>query len=366
MRQFNLDEGVSPLLCSIEGWGAAIGLGIAAAGTVVGAEISGSAAQGAAQTQATAANDASQVQLQMFDTTQKNLAPYMTSGTNALAALDYGLGIGPNKGGTAGSGGYGSLTAPFTAADYQKSPAYNFQFSQGQQAVQNSASAAGGIGGGNTLQALTSFGQGLANTDYYQAMQAYTSQQQQRYGMLSNTANSGQNAAANLGGIGTAVGGQIGANTIGAGNALAAGQIGVANAASGGINSLAQIANLYGNGSQGASYPFGNNPYTSTGGGAPGQWEQNYNPTGVAYCDYALKDHIEPYRFHGMSGLMTYKFRYKGDDKTHIGVIAQEAREKYPEAVFEGPRGYLMVDYKRIPSEDDWAEIDSMAHEVFA
>jgi hypothetical protein len=73
-------------------------------------------------------------------------------------------------------------------------------------------------------------------------------QQQQQYGMLSNAANSGQSAAAGLGGIATQVGGQIGSNTIGAGNALAAGQIGSANAASGGINSLTQLAMLYGNG----------------------------------------------------------------------------------------------------------------------
>jgi hypothetical protein len=305
----------------------------------------------------------------MFDTTQANLAPYMTAGKNALAALDFGLGIGPDKGGSAGSGAYGSLSQPFTAAQYQESPGYKFQFGQGVQAVQNSASAAGGIGGGNTLRALTQFGQGLANTDYYQAMQAYMAQQQQRYGMLSGAANSGQSAAAGLGGLSTQVGNSVGNNIVGAGNALAAGTLGVAGAASGGLNSLAQIANLYGNASGGGGtpyYPFGNNPYTSTGGGAPGQWEQNYNPTGVAYCDYALKTDIEPYLFDGMSGLRVYSFRHKGEDKKRLGYIAQEVEEKYPEAVFEGPRGFLMVDYKRVPSEEAWAELDAIAEGVFA
>ncbi len=215
--------------------------------------IQGSAATSAAQTQANSAANATQAQLSMFNTTQANLAPYMKAGGNALTALDYGMGIGPNTGGGASGVGYGSLTTPFSAAQYQQSPGYAWQMGQGVQAVQNSASAAGGIGGGNTLKALTQYGQGMANTDYQQAYQNYMQQQQQQYGMLSNAANSGQSAAAGLGGIATQVGGQIGSNTIGAGNALAAGQIGSANAASGGINSLTQLAMLYGNGGYGTA-----------------------------------------------------------------------------------------------------------------
>jgi hypothetical protein len=233
--------------CNIEGWGLAAAA-VVAAGAVGSAVISSDASKSAAQTQANAAQNATTAELSMFDKTQANLAPYMNSGTNALASLNYGLGVGPKSGASAGSGAYGSLTAPFTAADYTASPGYAWQMSQGIDAVQNSASAAGGIGGGNTLKGLTTFGQGLANSDYQQAYQNYLAQQQQRYGMLSNTAGSGQNAAAGLGAIGTTVGGQVGGNIIGAGNALAAGQIGSANAVTGGINSLAQLSALYGNG----------------------------------------------------------------------------------------------------------------------
>lgn len=48
------------------------------------------------------------------------------------------------------------------------------------------------------------------------------------------------------------------------------------------------------------------------------------------------------------SGLPVYCFQYLWDDVCHIGVMAQEARGIFPEAVFMGPGGYLMVDYARI------------------
>lgn len=350
--------------------------GIAAAGVVGavgGAIISGDASKSAAQTQANAAQNATNAQLSMFQTTQNNLAPYMSSGTNALSALNSGLGIGPNTGGPVG---YGSLTTPFSPAQYQQSPGYSFQMGQGVQAVQNSASAAGGIGGGNTLKALTTFGQGLANSDYQQAYQNYVGQQQQQYGMLSGVANSGQNAAAGLGGISAGVGQSIGGNIIGAGNALAAGQVGSANAITGGVNSLTQLASLYGSGSYGSqSLNSSNgsiNPFYAPQGGLV-QAPQAGSPY-VSYCDYGLKKNIVPMYFDGTSGLRVYEFHYKTQDDTAtkwLGHIAHEVAEKYLDAVTLGPKGFLKVDYskipsserypRRVPSEEDWDEIGEIA-----
>lgn len=218
------------------------GFAAAAVGTIAGSVIQGNAANSAAQTQAGATENATAAQLSMFNTTQSNLAPYMKSGTNALSNLNAAM---------------PGLTTPFSATQYQQSPGYAWQMGQGIDAVQNSASAAGGIGGGNTLKALTQYGQGLANTDYQQAYTNYMGQQQQTYNMLSGLANSGQNAAAGLGGISANVGQSVGQNMIGAGNALAAGQIGSANAATGGINSLTQLASLYGSGSYGSTAGIG-------------------------------------------------------------------------------------------------------------
>ena len=344
------------------------GFAIAAGGAIIGSTIQGSAATSAAQTQANAENNASALQMQMFNTTQQNLAPYMKSGGNALAALNVGLGIGPNSGGAKGVG-YGSLTAPFSAAQYQQSPGYAWQMSQGIDAVQNSASAAGGIGGGNTLKALTTYGQGLANSDYQQAYQNYVGQQQQQYNMLNNVANSGQNAAANLGGLSSQVGNSVGNNIVGAGNALAGGTLGAAGAASGGLNSLAQLGALYGNGSYGMGSAPGSSPgnqyntYQGVNGTLPGG---QFLPNGY-YCDYTLKTDFSPIYFDHTSGLQVYSFRFKGDDGRWHGYLAQEVQKKYPDAVSVGPKGFLKVDYAKIPKAElrkptleEWDELDEL------
>lgn len=48
------------------------------------------------------------------------------------------------------------------------------------------------------------------------------------------------------------------------------------------------------------------------------------------------------------AGLPVYTYRYKGSQATHMGVMAQEAREMFPDAVGEIGGGMLGVDYGRI------------------
>lgn len=203
-------------------WGAAIGAGA----SLLGGVLSSNAAQGAAQTQAGAANNATAAQLQMYNQNVQRLAPWTSAGSSALGTLQ---GLLP------------SLTQPFSASTYQQSPGYQWQLGQGTQAITDAASATGGVNSGNTLKALTSYGQGLANQDYYQAMQAYLNQNNQIYNMYSGLSNTGANAAGQIAGIGTSVGQSVGNNMIGAGNALAAGQVGSSNAIS---NSLGSLGNL--------------------------------------------------------------------------------------------------------------------------
>lgn len=212
------------------------GFAAAAIGTVASSVIGGNAASDAANTEAQASNNASQVQLDMFNKTQANEAPYLDAGGNALTALLKGIGVGP---GTTNSG-TGPLNAPFSMADFQHSPGYQFQMQQGENAVLNNKSALGGVNSGNTLKALTSYGQGVANQDYWNAYNAYVNGQNQKFGQLQTIAGSGQNAAANLGSLGTQVAGSVGNNIIGAGNASAAGTVGSANAISNGISGVSQ------------------------------------------------------------------------------------------------------------------------------
>lgn len=204
-------------------WGAAI----AAGGAIVGGLISSDASTSAANTQANAANQATAAQLQMFDQTRKDLAPYMQQGQIGLDQLNK-LIANPN-----------SVTTL---------PGYQFQLQQGQDAILNGA-AAGGLTG-NTLKALSQYGQGLASNYYNTA-----------YSQDLSLANLGQTSAAGVGNIGTSVANSIGQNTIGAGNALAAGQVGSANAINTGINNGLQnwlLASAL-QGGQGSPYGTGGN-----------------------------------------------------------------------------------------------------------
>lgn len=185
------------------------GFAAAAIGSIASAGIGYAASQSAAHTQQKAANDASKVQMDMFNQIQGNEKPYLDAGTNALAALQRG----------------------FSPADFQHSPGYNFQRQEGLDAIRNNASATGGVNSGNTLKALTRYGQGVANQDYWNAYNAFTSNNQ-------NLAGAGQNAAANLGGFGTQAAGNVANNIIGAGNAASAGQVAGATSGANAINGL--------------------------------------------------------------------------------------------------------------------------------
>src|ERR1700739_2765070 len=156
------------------------------AALIGGAAISGGASLLGANAQAQGAEAAAQVQQNMFNQTQANLKPYMGAGSTSLNYLMNLLGLGPQ-----GSAGIG----PAVAA----TPGYQFQFGQGQQALLNGTSATGGTRGGNTLKALTSFGQGEAQTGY-----------QNLIGDYGSVASLGENAAANLGNTSAQVGANLG------------------------------------------------------------------------------------------------------------------------------------------------------------
>lgn len=47
-------------------------------------------------------------------------------------------------------------------------------------------------------------------------------------------------------------------------------------------------------------------------------------------------------------GLGIYTFRYKGDPRTQMGVMAQDVQKKKPGAVGTGPGGLMMVDYSKV------------------
>lgn len=192
--------------------------------------------------------------------------------------------------------------APFTTAQFQASPGYQYNLQQGQNAVQNSNVGITGTLSGNTLNALQSNAMGLANQDWYNAMNQYynqyntafnannqnywqqynalNNQNLNAYAMYSGVANQGLSAATGAAAAGQANINQQNSNLLYGGNVQAAGQIGSANALNAGLtgvsntllappNNNSLVANLLGLQASSGQLPSGYDPsvYTNTTGG---------------------------------------------------------------------------------------------------
>ncbi len=195
--------------------------GIGAVGSIGSGLLGLFGADSAAKQQKNAANQALQLEQNQFAQTRSDLAPYRDAGgagINQLLAL---LGLGPG-----GAGGQQTALAG--------TPGYQFTLDQGMQGLQNSLAARGGAMGGNALKAIMGYGQGLASTNFQQAV-----------GDASGLAGIGENAAAATGTFG-ANAANAGAGLItGAGNAGAAGTMGGVNALAGGLGGIGQNALQY-------------------------------------------------------------------------------------------------------------------------
>jgi hypothetical protein len=257
-----------------------IGGAIAAGGAVLGGLLSSQGATSAADTQAASAAQAADVQRQMFNRTQANLAPWLQTGQVSLAELSSLLGLpqsttgapspltAPVQGGGVGllapfiqqaaqqtgpaaatpgaaTGQFdpnAPLVRPFSLQDFQASPAYQFNLSEGQKAIDKAAASRGAFYQPGTLQDVARFSQGLASNEFQNAFSNYQTNMGNIWNRLYSLSGSGQNAAANLGSFGTTVAGDIGNQVTGAANARAAGIVGQTNALTG---ALGNVGNYY-------------------------------------------------------------------------------------------------------------------------
>ncbi len=237
---------------AIAGIGAAAGAGIGAAGSMSAAGTQASVAEQAQQLQAQEAQNSLDFQKQEWATQQANEAPWLSAGKGALSNLQ-GILASPGQ-------GWNETFTPPTADQASKYPGYQFQLSQGEGALQNSAAAKGALYSGNTQEALANYAEQAGQTDYNnvynQAFQQYT----QRYGENQNQlnrlaalagvgqtaattlGNQGQAAASNIGNTYLTTGAQQGADLQNAAAASASGYVGAANAVNGGLSNL---TNLY-------------------------------------------------------------------------------------------------------------------------
>ena len=300
---------------------------------IIGSSLIGAlGSNSAANTQASTANNATAAQQAMFQQTEQNVAPWLQAGTGALNQLVAGTQPGGNL--------LPTQYTPFTMAQFQQDPGYQFQLQQGQNALTNASSLSGGQNS-NNLKGLLNFSQGLANTDYQTALNNYLQQfqlgnqtKQATYNDISGVAGSGLSAGLQQGQISQAVGQNIGSNIIGAGNAQAAGTVGVANAINSGIGSaynnyLQQQYQLqYANAANNAQ--FG----AASGLGGPA--------TAGDYSDRRLKSNVVRVGTHPL-GIGIYE--YDIVDRRERGVMADEAAKVAPWAVNVGPDGFMRVRY---------------------
>ena len=220
-----------------------------------GAAVSGAAsiygANKAADTQTSAANAAIAAQQQMYQQTQKNLAPYRATGNYAAGQLQSQL---------------PGLTAPINMdeATLQNTPGYQWNLQQGLKSVQNSAAARGLGESGAALKGASTFATGLADSTYQNQFNNAMANKQFAYNSLIGTAGLGENAAAGTGAAATATGQGIASNIVGAGNAQAAGY-NAYGAAGTGVGNAATTYGLY-NGIYGGNGGGSTNSY---GGGSP-------------------------------------------------------------------------------------------------
>ena len=195
-------------------------------GTAVAQGISGRKAAGVQERAAQAGIDEQRAR---FEQLQKLLSPYVRAGKSALAEQAGLLGL------------KGDDAQKEALLGIQNDPTFLALAKQGQNAILQSASATGGLRGGNIQAALGQFRPGLLNQFI-----------QQRLSNLGGITSLGQNSAVGVGSAGQDAGARI-AQLLGqGGEARAGGILSTGNAIAGGFqgfgNALGQLAGFSGKG----------------------------------------------------------------------------------------------------------------------
>ena len=183
-------------------------------GTLAAAKMGSDAAKDAANTQKKGTDAAIEEQRLAREQYQQNIAPYLTSGTNALTQL-----------GALNGGDYSS---------FNLSPDYQFTLEQGMKIGDRSAAANGSLFSGGHQADLAKYAQGLASQEY-----------NNYYNKIYNLATMGQNAAAGAGSAAMQSANNIGGYLTAGANAAANGTIGSANQWGNALTGLANIAGQY-------------------------------------------------------------------------------------------------------------------------
>ena len=186
---------------------------------IIGSSLLGaSAANSAANTQANAANRSADLQYKQYQEDVARQKPFYDVGVNALPEL-----VAASK------------YTPFTMDQFQQDPGYAFRLKEGQQALDRSAAARGGLISGGALKAATRYGQDMGSQEYTNAFNRYQAERQARLGPLQAMTGMGQTTAQQIGAAGQNMAGNVGEAYMGGANARASGYVGGANALTSGL-----------------------------------------------------------------------------------------------------------------------------------
>jgi len=186
---------------------------------IIGSSLLGaSAANSAANTQANAANRSADLQYKQYQEDVTRQKPFYDVGVNALPELVK-----------------ASKYTPFGMQQFQQDPGYGFRLKEGQQALDRSAAARGGLISGGALKAAQRYGQEMGSQEYTNAFNRYQAERQARLGPLQAMTGMGQTTAQQIGAAGQNMAGNVGEAYQGAANARASGYVGGANAITSGL-----------------------------------------------------------------------------------------------------------------------------------
>lgn len=209
-----------------------------------------------------AAKEAMAQQQQIYNQQRADQAPWLNAGQTSLTNLMNLTGHPP------------SLDPSQVASD----PGYQFRMQQGQQALERSAAARGGLASGGFMKGLDRYSQGLASDEYNNAWNRQQTGYGNQWGRLYQLSGMGLNAAQNLGGIGSSFANNM-SNLYGAkGNAQAAGTLAMTSNAAQGVRDVGNIATMgMGGGFSGIGGIGGGGGLAGLMGGGGGSQYQGYS-----------------------------------------------------------------------------------------
>jgi hypothetical protein len=186
---------------------------------IIGSSLLGSdAASSAADVQAGASDRSVALQRQQYEENVARQKPFYDVGVNALPELVA-----------------ASRYTPFGMQQFQQDPGYAFRLKEGQQALDRSAAARGGLISGAALKAATRYGQDMGSQEYTNAFNRYQVERAARLNPLQSLTGMGQTTANTLGTSGQQMATNVGDAMGSSAAARASGYVGGANALTSGL-----------------------------------------------------------------------------------------------------------------------------------